>query len=80
MTSGWIAFWLLPAAVSFALTYLEGVSAGEGRWTLWRVAGLLACLLWPLTLPVFVAFALLHARSARAKARRNLRPRLISQV
>ncbi|RXT28984.1 hypothetical protein B5P46_09630 [Rhizobium leguminosarum] len=50
----------LVAVAAMAVTLLEGWANHDGL-TLHRLAGLLACLLWPLTLVVFI----LHGCIAR---------------
>ena len=54
----------LVALAAMAVTLLEGWANHDGL-TLHRLAGLLACLLWPLTLLVFV----LHGSIARLLTR-----------
>jgi hypothetical protein len=56
-----IFLWITPAAAMLLLTYAEGV-AGGNRWDLFRILGLLACLVWPLSLPAFAAAVLVHRR------------------
>jgi hypothetical protein len=54
----------LVAMIAMAVTILEGWANHDGL-TLHRLAGLLACLLWPLTLLVFI----LHGCVARLLTR-----------
>ncbi|MEH7904727.1 hypothetical protein V7794_26535 [Rhizobium laguerreae] len=54
----------LVAVAAMAVTLLEGWANHDGL-TLHRLAGLLACLLWPLTLLVFI----LHRCIARLLTR-----------
>ncbi|EJT06963.1 hypothetical protein [Rhizobium sp. CCGE 510] len=56
----------LVALAAMAVTLLEGWANHDGL-TLHRLAGLFACLLWPLTLLVFV----LHGCVARLLTRRS---------
>lgn len=56
-----VFLWLVPAALMLALTYAEGV-AGGNRWDGSRIIGLLACLVWPLSMPAFAAAVLAHRR------------------
>lgn len=67
MTVWFFIVWLLPAAPLVAMTYAEGQSVGGAKWDSWRIAGLLGCLAWPITLPVFVALARRHQRKARSR-------------
>ena len=54
----------LVAAAAMAVTILEGWANHDGL-TLHRLAGLIACLLWPLTLLLFI----LHGCIARLLTR-----------
>ncbi|OWV76200.1 hypothetical protein ATY77_06440 [Rhizobium sp. R634] len=54
----------LVAAAAMAVTMLEGWANHDGL-TLHRLAGLLACLVWPLTLLLFI----LHGSLARLLTR-----------
>lgn len=54
----------LVAAVAIAITMLEGWANYDGL-TFHRLAGLIACLLWPLTLVAFV----LHGCAVRLLTR-----------
>jgi hypothetical protein len=54
----------LVAAVFFTATFLEGW-ANHGHWTLYRRAGLIATLVWPLV----IVFLLLHILATGAYAR-----------
>ncbi|AHF83121.1 membrane protein [Rhizobium leguminosarum bv. trifolii WSM1689] len=54
----------LVALAAMAITLLEGWANHDGL-TVYRLAGLLACLLWPLTLLVFI----LHGCIARLLTR-----------
>ncbi|NEJ71681.1 hypothetical protein GR197_14190 [Rhizobium phaseoli] len=56
----------LVAVAALAVTLLEGWANHDGL-TLHRLAGLFACLLWPLTLLVFI----LHGVVARLLTRRS---------
>ena len=56
----------LVAAAAMAVTMLEGWANHDG-FTLHRLAGLLACLVWPLTLLLFI----LHGCIARLLTRRS---------
>ena len=56
----------LVVAAAMAVTMLEGWANRDG-FTLHRLAGLLACLVWPLTLLLFV----LHGCIARLLTRRS---------
>ncbi|EJC70171.1 hypothetical protein Rleg5DRAFT_5976 [Rhizobium leguminosarum bv. viciae WSM1455] len=56
----------LVAVAAMAVTLLEGWANHDGL-TLHRLAGLLACLLWPLTLLVFI----LHGCIARLLTRHS---------
>ncbi|MBX5157178.1 MULTISPECIES: hypothetical protein [unclassified Rhizobium] len=56
----------LVAVAALAVTLLEGWANHDGL-TLHRLAGLFACLLWPLTLLIFI----LHGFVARLLTRRS---------
>ena len=56
----------LVVAAAMAVTMLEGWANHDGL-TLHRLAGLLACLVWPLTLLLFI----LHGCIARLLTRRS---------
>jgi hypothetical protein len=55
----------LVAALFMTMTLLEGWANHDG-WTLARLAGAVACILWPLT----VALLLLHMLASAATPRR----------
>lgn len=60
----------LVAAAAMVVTMLEGWANHDGL-TLYRLAGLIACLLWPLTLLLFLlhgCFARLLTRFSRRMA------------
>ncbi|PDV88430.1 hypothetical protein CO652_10120 [Rhizobium sp. H4] len=60
----------LVTAVAIAITVLEGWANHDGL-TFHRLAGLIACLLWPVTLLVFVLhgwFVRLMSRLSRSMA------------
>ncbi|MBX5083996.1 hypothetical protein HJB56_14680 [Rhizobium lentis] len=59
----------LVAAAAMAVTMLEGWANHDGL-TLHRLAGLIACLLWPLTLLLFI----LHASVVRLLTRLSRSP------
>jgi hypothetical protein len=59
-----ICGYALVAAIFFCGTFLEGWSK-NGPWTLYRLAGLIATLVWPL----LIVFFLLHISVTRAYAR-----------
>lgn len=59
-----IVLYATVAAITIGVTLLEGW-VNHDRWTLHRIAGLIACLFWPLT---FVFF-LLHGSISRLATR-----------
>lgn len=59
-----IALYGAITAIAIGMTLLEGW-VNHDRWTLHRIAGLIACLFWPLT---FVFF-LLHGSFSRLATR-----------
>ncbi|MBX4977361.1 hypothetical protein HJB51_01150 [Rhizobium lentis] len=59
----------LVAAAAMAVTMLEGWANHDGL-TLHRLAGLIACLLWPLTLLLFI----LHGSVVRLLTRLSRSP------
>jgi hypothetical protein len=52
------------AAIAFSVTLLEGW-VNHDRWTVHRIAGLIACLFWPLPLLFFI----LHGSVSRLATR-----------
>lgn len=61
-----LALWLLPASLFMGVTFVEGMANGN-RWDGGRIAGLVACLLWPATLPALLVLAPIHYRKNRGK-------------
>jgi hypothetical protein len=57
------AYCLIAAAV-IAVTLLEGWT-NHDRWTLHRIAGLVACVFWPLTALVFILHNIVASQTAR---------------
>ncbi|MBR0556482.1 hypothetical protein J5J10_12415 [Ciceribacter sp. L1K23] len=66
MTLPLTLLWLVPALLMLGMTFAEGM-AGGNRFDGSRLVGLLACLIWPVTLPALIVGSLVHARSHRGK-------------
>lgn len=76
MTVWFLILWLLPAALLSGMTFAEGESVGAGKWDGWRIAGLVACLAWPLALPVLIYVARRHHRLTALAARARIAGRV----
>lgn len=61
-----LALWLLPASLFAGLSFVEGMGDGN-RWDGGRIVGLVACLLWPATLPAALLLAPIHYRRHKGK-------------
>ncbi|MBL0370709.1 hypothetical protein JJB09_01585 [Rhizobium sp. KVB221] len=57
MLEFFLLLWGLPAAVGMSLTYRESYFAGDGYFSRRLLPGFVACLFWPLSLPVAALLA-----------------------
>lgn len=61
-----LALWLLPASLFMGASFVEGMADGN-RWDVRRIVGLIACMLWPATLPAVLVLAPIHHRRNKGK-------------
>ena len=63
-----IAVWLILAVVLFVPTFLEGEIVGKAKWDAGRVAGLIACFVWPAALLAFLVYLFYRQTIRRVRA------------
>ena len=75
-----IAVWLILAVVLFVPTFLDGEIVGKAKWDAGRVAGLIACFVWPAALLAFLGFRLNHSQNATRVARATAERKFLASL